>query len=389
MGKKNIKIDRQQDEETKSFLPSKKYREKIFTVVYGCIKNGMYPLQIAQYMSKKTGQKWTKQRVNHWIKQLLRRGLIEKNMKHVYTEYASSGTSKKFLIGDERVKNFDLHNIEITIPLKRIGNLPKGNINMNNWSYATMNFGNFTVNVNYGKQPKLKIFPPNTYGNEISEVLIRCGSEVRCIVGMLEDNFKCSARINDLSVRRKPHLHAKKDPVIEQIDKEKIQYHGKNIEFNRSGDAHGDILGFEGMNKYDQLLNNIPALVNILDQRIEKFSENISSHLALIQDYRHESMNNRKIMKEMTESLKNAVLKGFNDQGHSPSESMGREFKPTKEREESSNLIHIKTLMAIPGFIGDKNGKLHNYPELKGGCDIWIEKKIANMLIKQDKAIEI
>lgn len=393
MQKKCKKNDRLKANKEKSFLPSKKYHEKIFTCIYDCVKNDMYPLQIAQYLSKKYREKWTKQRVNHWLKQLVRRGLIEKTMKTSYTKYATVGTSKNFLIGDERVKNFDLHNIEITIPLKCTGNLPEGNIEMNNWKYASMNFGDFTVNVNYGKEPKLKIYPPNTYGNELSEVLIRCGSEVRCIASLLENNYKCSVRMNDLSVRRKPHLHSKNDPIIKQIDKEKIQYNGKHIEFNRSGDAHGDILGFDGMVKYDQLLNTVPLLINDL--------EAVKQTMGGLAHSQTQMFNLQAIMTETLREIKNiaknGVLRGFPTS--SPQNINEPEIKPETKQEinevteehdtENGKMVYIETLMTIPSFMGIRNNNLHTYPEFKRGTKIWIEKQVARILIQQRKAKRI
>jgi len=390
MQEKSQKTDKHGTSKEKSFLPSKKLREKIFTSMFKCIENDMHQSQIASYLSKKTGEKWSKQRVHYWISRLEKNGLVKKIVRSSVKKYACSEQSKKVLGQCERSKNYDLHNIIITLPIMSIGSLPEGNINMGNWKYKRMKFGDFTVNINYGKDPKLMIYPPKVYGDTIDEVLVRCGHEITIIAVLFEKNYGCRINLDKMIVARKPHMHAMNDPVIKQMDKEKVQYSGNNIEFNRSGDAHADILGFEGMSKYDQLLNAVPKMVNTLDQRIEKFSENIASHLALIQDYRRESVDNRKIMQDMAESLKNAVLRGFGSvQGGNTPGTHEKWLKPGIEQSENENLMHIEALITIPGFLGDKNGSIHKYPEIRKGCNIWLEKNIARTLIKQKKAIEI
>lgn len=415
MQKKEKKNDRQGQREKKSFLPSKKYREKLFTDVYECVKNDMYPLQIAEFLSKKYRKKWTKQRVNHWLNGLVGRGLIEKTMKSSFTKYAPCGTSKNFIVGDERVKDFDLHNIEITIPLFSTGNLPEGNIEMNNWKYCTMKFGEFTINVNYGKEPKLKIYPPNTYGNIIDEVLIKCGSEVRHIVAILENNYKCRADIKRMEIVRKPHLHPNNDKIINQIDKEKIQYTGKFIEFNRSGDAHADILGFEGITRYDQLLNIVPEFARQFDDKINRFSENIESHLNLILEYRKESIESRKesqanrkailLLSETISTIKDSIVSAIS--GQSVNETI-KETEKTPEKPISDvlatpgdwqimfnypgdsyknfDMVRIRMVKDQPGIVFYDREQNKKNVSLKTGAVIFMPAYVSRVLIKNGKA---
>lgn len=185
--------------------------------------------------------------------------------------------------------NFDLHNVEIVVPLEELGKLPEGVIDMKNWKYAPMKFGLFTVNVNYGKHPKLKIYPPKVYGDSIAEVLVRVGSDVRHIVALVEREYGCKTTVSAMRITRKPNLHPYKDSVLKDASSKGIQYTGKNIELNESSGSHGDVVGLDAIASYDRMITELPAVVHDL-------KEQIASHLELIQEWRKEAVVAREAM---------------------------------------------------------------------------------------------
>ena len=133
---------------------------------------------------------------------------------------------------------------------------------MNNWKYAHLDFGFFNVTVNYGKHPNLKIAVPKEYGENISEVLVRAGSKIERLARMIRLNYNCQLDMERMRITRRPHLHPLKDPVLKEAEKLGIQYTGNNITLDQSGDGHGDVLGFDGIAKYDNLLNTLPKAVD-------------------------------------------------------------------------------------------------------------------------------
>ncbi|MEE9573878.1 MAG: winged helix-turn-helix domain-containing protein [Candidatus Neomarinimicrobiota bacterium] len=330
--------------------------------------------------------------IHKHVKRLIADGKVrespESNSKHKFY------IVNHFSLGMRKNENYDLHNIEVTLPIAILGNLPSGNIDMGNWKYAKMKFDDFTIKVNYGKEPKIVIYPPKVYGNNIEEVLFRCGNKVTLIAVMIEKNFNCKFNLNEMKVRRRPHLHAFNDPIINKFDNEGIQYRGQNIEYNRSGDAHADILGFEGMSKYDQLLNTVPQLI----QEFQTFK----SMLGSIAHKNTQMFNLQAITTETLKVMKDVFVKG------SFKPSMDSDIKPqqqeeiikediinepepiTEEREtQFGKMIYIETLMGIPSFMGIRDNKIHQYPELKRGVKIWIEKQVARILTRQRKAKRI
>jgi len=172
------------------------------------------------------------------------------------------------LVPPEKLDNFDLHNIEVVIPIERLGKLPQGKVSMKNWKYAHLDFGFFNVMVNYGKEPTLKILPPKEYGESISDVLVRAGTKIERLVMMLRQYYHCRVDMSRMKITRRPHLHPLNDPVMREAEKLGIQYTGKNIELNRSGDAHGDVLGFDGIKKYDDLLDFVPKAIEEMREMI-------------------------------------------------------------------------------------------------------------------------
>jgi len=172
------------------------------------------------------------------------------------------------LVQHDKLDNFDLHNIEVVIPIERLGKLPQGKVSMKNWKYAHLDFGFFNVMVNYGKEPTLKILPPKEYGESISDVLVKAGSKIERLVMMLRQYYHCKVDMSRMRITRRPHLHPLNDPVLREAEKLGIQYTGKNIELNRSGDAHGDVLGFDGIRKYDEMLDVVPKAIEEIRQLI-------------------------------------------------------------------------------------------------------------------------
>lgn len=256
--KELTKINKSSDRELKKQV-NKQVDKRLTKVdnIIDLLSKGLNQTQISRKLNV------SRQGISKHIKRLIEQGKVretpESNSKHKFY------IVNQFSLGMRKNNNYDLHNIEVALPITILGKLPEGNINMGNWKYSKLKFDDFTIKVNYGKQCKLIIYPPKVYGDNIEEVLVRCGNKVTLIVAKIEENFNCRVNLDEMKIKRKPHLHAFNDPIINKFDNEGIQYHGQNIEYNRSGDAHVDILGFEAMNKYDQLLNTVPKLVNELD----------------------------------------------------------------------------------------------------------------------------
>lgn len=80
---------------------SKDFAQKTFTSMVECIKNDMYPSQIARFMTTSTGEKWSKQRVQDRLSRLERDGWIVKTDRSSFVKYALSDQSKGFLTGGE------------------------------------------------------------------------------------------------------------------------------------------------------------------------------------------------------------------------------------------------------------------------------------------------
>ena len=200
--------------------------------------------------------KLSRQAVSKAIKRMKAQGLI--------TEAPESSYHLKFyhvnqsLVQPDNPSQFDLHNIEATIPVERLGSLPEGQIDMKNWRYAHLDYGFFDVFVNYGKETKLKILPPKDFGDNISEVLVRAGSRIDRLARMIETHYGCKVDMSRMKVTRRPHLHPLNDPVLKGAEKLGIQYTGRNITLDQSGDGHGDVIGFDSIAKYDNMFDTVP-----------------------------------------------------------------------------------------------------------------------------------
>lgn len=237
---------------------SKKTDQEIFTSICSCIKNDMYPEQIAEFLSKKTSKKWSKQRVHYWISRLKKEGYIRKILRTSFTKYALSDKSKKFLAQCE-TPNYDEHNLIVSYDLKNVGRLPEGGIDMNNWKYARMEFGNFEVRVHYGKVSKVKIYPPTTYGNNSIETSFDCGVIVERILEFLKRHYRCEIDYSTRTVDRDPHFHPLKDPVLKGFEQSGLDYSSDIMQVNGSGHAGGDILK-DGINGYETMIREFPTL---------------------------------------------------------------------------------------------------------------------------------
>jgi hypothetical protein len=323
---------------------------------------GLNQTQIAKQLNV------SKVTIHKHIKRLTAKGIVteapESNSKHKFY------IVNHFLIGGE---NYDLHNIEIAFPISKMGSLPKGNIDMNNWKYAVLKFGDFAVKVVHGKRPNILIYPPKIYGETIEEVLIRCGQEVTKIAVMIEKHYDCSLDLKAMNIRRKPHLHALTDPMIKAMDRGDIQYNGENLEFNRSGDAHADILGFDAMRKYDQLLNDFDW---------------VKQTLGSVARTQTQLFNTQALIGQTLDTLKSSFLALVDIVRAKPQETpdnrnLGQFCKPTEE------LRHLEIIDHTPAFVGVYEGILMDYPELYRGARIWISQDVAKALIKQGKAKEI
>lgn len=383
------KNDRGKGRKHKVLYSGKNLPQWIFTELLVCIKNDMYPLQIANYLSKKYGRKYTKQHINYYLKILLRRKFVKKiKHKNRYIGYQLTPSGKNALGVGRKDYNYDLHNIVMSIPLIDVGKLPEGQINMSNWKFAKLDFGSFKVFVNYGKISKLMIFPPKIYGNTVEEVLVKCGSHVRYIVAKIEDSYKCKADLDLMAITRKPHLHPLNDPVINQIDRERIQYSGKNIEFNRSGDAHADILGFEGMRKYDRMLDELPIIKETMGS-LAKTSTQI--------------FNLQAIMGETLRQMKDAIISILKRGGSLDTQTLKERLEtPLNEAESTKTgldsffkqrgkdeLVRIETLEVIPSFVADRKGILTEYPELNKKAKVYLPESVAMALIRKGRARKI
>lgn len=238
---------------------SKKIDPKIFTSICNCIKNDMYPEQIAEFLSKKTSKKWSKQRVHYWISRLKKEGYIRKILRTSFTKYALTDKSKKFLIHHEK-PNYHGHAIEVSYLIIDKGNLPEGNINMNNWSYWIQKFGDFSIKVHYAKENKLIIYPPNVYEDTRTELLLSLGEKLATIVNFIQRTFNCEVDWNTRNIERRLEVHAPKDRMGKLFEKEKLNEHGENIEVNQSGHAHFDVNGTEAFERYDQMITEFPTL---------------------------------------------------------------------------------------------------------------------------------
>lgn len=329
------------------------------------LSKGLSQTQIAKKL------KISKAAVSKHIKRLIAKGYVTENPES--TKTMKFYTVNRFSLGTTKSDNYDLHNIEVTVPIMSLGSLPEGNINMGNWKYAKMKFKDFTIMVNYGKVPKLKIYPPKVYGDNIEEVLVKCGYKITLIGVMIEKNFNCKLNLDNMSQRRRPHLHARTDPIIKQIDREEIQYSGENIEFNRSGDAHADILGFEGMRKYDQLLNFTPRAMQLLGQVSSDNNRMFNSQLMIA-----ETLHGIKdILKDRTtqqpkESLSNGAL----DAQIAKIEAM-----------DAWERVKVRIIQNLPDFeMWSNDGKHKEINNLTAGAEIYLIRDQAVNLIKWGEA---
>lgn len=184
---------------------------------------------------------------------------------------------------------FDIHNYQSTIPITKIGKLPKGNIHMKNWSYSQINVGGWTVNVNYGKSPNLVVTIPKQKGISLPDILIKDGMKVHQILAQLQRKYDCDFDTTHIKTTKKPHIHAFKDPIARELAKH-IKYTGVNLEVNESGGSHMDLLGFDAAMKYDRLINDVPDDLDAISMRLDRiensmvtFAVAMDQHVRLIE----------------------------------------------------------------------------------------------------------
>lgn len=368
-----------------NFYKSKNSSQKLFTLLLKCIETDMYKTQIAKFLSKKLGQTISKQRLNYWLRILLSKNYIRTiDRKPILTE-----EGKKFLIYGEKPLNYSGHAFEVSYPLISNGTLPENNVKLKNWGYWKDRFYDIHIRVDRGKINKLVIYAPEVKANSKHDLLIKLGEKLGMILSLIERQYQCEIEWKGREILRRLEVHAPNDPEGKTFEREKINYKGKCIDINQSGEAHFDIVEgdrslepFEAIERYDQMISDFPSIKEMLGS-VAKGNTQLFNLLA--------------IQTETLNQTKNAILsisKAFERLGKilgQPQEENPAEMKFDAKNEgiEQDDLLQIMVLAHVPSFVAKLQGIIRTYPDLNEGSTIWLERSVAEILIRQGKAKKI
>lgn len=234
----------------------------------GFLSKKAYPAQIAKAM------KVSRPAIRKQIKGLLAEGYITDLNTWPRTYAVTDKVNQVLAYSDKEstaaLKNYEMHAIQVSYDIRDLGRLPKGEIRMQNWSYWREKFGDFEVRVNYGREPKMKIYPPRTYDDTKPGVYMRLGFVLADIVAFMCRTYGCDIDRSSQVIERVPEVHAPKDPLGTKLEALRMTRKGKNIELNQSGDGKFDIVSsnpdepFDAFDKYDYMITHFPALVDVM-----------------------------------------------------------------------------------------------------------------------------
>lgn len=357
---------------TKTFYSGKKNREKLFTLLLKCIENDMYQSQIANYMSKKTGKKYTKQRLKYWFDNLKKDKLIQISSYSTTKNHILTATGKKFLTHHEKPL-YKGHAYEISYTLKSIGELPENNVKLKNWGYWKERFYDVHIRVNRGKINKLVVYVPEVQASNKSDLLIKIGEKTGMIVNLIERQYKCSVDWNTRNIERRLEVHAPHDPEGKEFTSLGVNYRGEMINVDQSGEASFDLIEkkeydpFTSIDRYDQMIKTFPEIIKTMGKMVTD-QKTILNLYAI----------NTETLKHMKNGILELIKRPLSTQ------TIKKEKTPQNE-----DLSHIEIISYVDPFVAEYKGMLKDYPELYPGSRIYINKDVAQLLIDRGKAMLI
>lgn len=376
------------------------------------ISNGLYPSQIARQL------KTSKQKIDYHIKKLQAIGLIEKIMRSCYCQYKITAHGRSCLSQNfsSSMKNFDFalqspdleeikgcHNIYITL---KILDKSKSKLPRNFWDQINDKLKN---NIQHFKRTGLSF--PITIRETTQKIVIQGNNiEVRSYDEILPMFWNVVYYVFNLFLRHDYVLDVKHPELkigeytlsdaftrdLYKSEKEKGNKPKVKVMLGRSQQkVFKDDPEREAYAKFDPTpdprgqresndLSHIkkaammPEILYDMNGRIEgvleKLAQQIESHLALIQEYRQESVNNMEVMNKLVDKI------------GQPSKVYVE--KPTEKIniERSDDLVHVELTDFVEEFEAEKDGITRDYPALNKGSRIWIPRRIADYLIFIRKA---
>jgi hypothetical protein len=401
------KSDSGEGQLAKLFYFGKNLDQNFFTLLLKCIETDMNQSQIAKYLSKKYGKKVSKQRVFYWLRILLRHGLIVKDRgKPTLTD-----SGKKVLIHGEPLPNYSGHAFEVSYPLVSNGTLPKNNVKLKNWGYWKDRFYGIHIRVDRGKENRLVIYAPDIQANTKHDLLIKLGEKLGMILTLIERQYQCEVDWKQRKIIRRLEVHARNDPEGKVFEEEKINYKGNCIDINQSGHAHFDIIEgnrslepFEAIERYDQMIRDFPSMQKLMGKMIvdqksilnlfaintETLNQIKNAILSITKAFEGQGII-RQLQEENALNRKfDAKNEGFEGQGviRQPQEENVKKVPQNANNEEIEgiDLVHLEILEEVPSFVAELQGVMRDYPDMYKGARIWLEQKVAKVLIDQGKA---
>jgi len=264
------------------------------------IEAGYYPSKIARVLGL------YRQLVHYYIKQLVKAGLIQREVRDRIAIYSLTEKGKKILAGIERLPGFRvrLHNVRVVYPVVEDARVPVDwgrVVRLRNWRQFVGTFLNVTVRRNEGRQPSIEVLAEPLEGDDPYQLLYMALRECDRVAEHLEQRFGMKLGRGRLAGR--PHW-AIYDPVAKKFSDYMVLSDDVG-QIDKSPPSPGEIDFFspEAAKQYLVSITTMPSRVKNIEEEVKAFRSIMAENTLAIREFAEQIRVHLDVMRGLREDV--------------------------------------------------------------------------------------
>lgn len=233
--------------------------------------------------------KWSKQRINYWIKQLEKESYIQQENRSSTIIYGLTSKGKKFLTWSKDAPKWEvfLHNLGLKFPIlettAKFDNLDWKDVRLKNWTKKVLKYQNIDGIISIERTPEnLIIWCQERVGVNSYQIFFESIRDTLQFADSLQNKYQ--VRLGTPTLFRKPHFGIN-EPLMAIIN-DSVQVSGPK-EWTDSSPFPGSIEFFEPYRimqylKMPEKIENSEKILLEITEQMKIFGDGMNEHMKLI-----------------------------------------------------------------------------------------------------------